>query len=393
MASVECTQILARIVSDSQESLHQAGQELRDGGLVAFPTETVYGLGADALQEDAVRSVFVAKGRPLTDPLIVHVSDPEAALPVLDFDGRPEVKALFQHLAATFWPGPLTLVSLASAAVPPVVTASTGFVGVRCPDHRVAAALLRAARVPVCAPSANRFGHVSPTSAAHVLADLGASRVTIVDGGAATCAVGIESTVAKLVPRAAGGGGGGDVVVLRRGAVTAEALAGALLAGGFDGWAVRVSRARGAEDEAEAQEAPGQLLRHYSPDLEAFNIASHSSHITHLHIIPPSFFVSHTPRTPRCCSVVIDFNGRLSALSARCAAYRDLSPAGSADEAAKNIFEALRWAEAYVGAERVLMASLPAPSEGSLAAAVNDRMRRAASGKLVALAQQLNGLS
>jgi L-threonylcarbamoyladenylate synthase len=202
----------------------------------------------------------------------------------------PQIKALFLHLAAAFWPGPLTLISQAAAALPSAVTASTGFVGVRCPDHAVALALLRAARVPVCAPSANRFGHVSPTSAEHVLADLGASPITIIDsssssssssgsgssssgsGSSGACAVGIESTVAKLVVSEQ------QLVVLRKGAVSPQALAAALHSGGFANWTVRVSEKTGAADDTqEPQEAPGQLLRHYSPDIEAFMVVSSSS--------------------------------------------------------------------------------------------------------------------
>jgi L-threonylcarbamoyladenylate synthase len=198
----------------------------------------------------------------------------------------PQIKALFLHLAAAFWPGPLTLISQAAAALPSAVTASTGFVGVRCPDHAVALALLRAARVPVCAPSANRFGHVSPTSAEHVLADLGASPITIIDSSSSSsssssgsgssssgaCAVGIESTVAKLVVSEQ------QLVVLRKGAVSPQALAAALHSGGFAHWTVRVSEKTGAADDTqEPQEAPGQLLRHYSPDIEAFMVVSASS--------------------------------------------------------------------------------------------------------------------
>ena len=265
-------QQLHRTFGVSDAELDAAGAMLRDGGCVAFPTETVYGLGAHALDERAVLDVFKHKGRPLTDPLIVHVPTAEQALELLVL--APAARAIAAALAASFWPGPLTLVGKAVPRVPLTVTAGTGFVGVRVPAHPIALRLLAAARVPVAAPSANRFGHVSPTSAAHVVADLGHAPIGVVVGEAAEeeeeeeatgqlgaaaaaraggltavacCAVGIESSVVKVeeevaedeaaaggAPPARGGGGGEGVdaaslarvrlVVYRRGGVSVAAL-------------------------------------------------------------------------------------------------------------------------------------------------------------------------
>lgn len=225
------------------DSVDVAAAALRDGELVAFPTETVYGLGAHAFDADAVARIFEVKGRPRTDPLIVHVPTAEAAEALVRLDA--EALALMRRLAARFWPGPLTLVAPACADLPSAVTANSGFVGVRCPAHSRAMELLRTAAVPVAAPSANRFGHVSPTKAEHVMDDLGAHAIFVLrpqpdattaegasaadaaggGGGTATnaavacCDVGIESTVAKIDASAR------ELCILRRGGVPETVLA------------------------------------------------------------------------------------------------------------------------------------------------------------------------
>jgi L-threonylcarbamoyladenylate synthase len=181
------------------EGLAEAAERLRRGELVAFPTETVYGLGADARDADAVAKIFAAKGRPASNPLIVHVPDADAARALAsdwtDAAGR---------LAAAFWPGPLTLVVARAAVIPDIVTAGGGTVGLRVPSHPVARELLARAGVPVAAPSANRSEEVSPTTAAHVAESLGpyVPDLMILDGG--PCAVGIESTVVDVTGDAPG---------------------------------------------------------------------------------------------------------------------------------------------------------------------------------------------
>lgn len=213
--------------------LDEAASLLRRGGLVAFPTETVYGLGADARNPDAIRRLFAAKGRPADNPLIVHVAD------ITDVPGIVrEITPLARTLAARWWPGPLTLVLDADPNLPRITTGGHPTVGVRVPDHPVARRLLELAGVPVAAPSANRSGRPSPTTAEHVLADLGDAVDAIVDGG--PCVVGLESTVVDAR---------GDVpVVLREGAVTREHLA--------------------AADDAPTPDraaSPGTRYRHYAP--------------------------------------------------------------------------------------------------------------------------------
>src|SRR5580698_6371211 len=174
----------------SRASIERAAAILREGGTVAFPTETVYGLGANALRADAVQKIFEAKQRPSWDPLIVHVSDAEMLK-----DVAAEVSENARRLMEAFWPGPLTLLLTRHGRIPGMVTAGRPRVGVRMPQHPVAQALIRAAGVPVAAPSANTFGHTSPTSAQHVADDLDGRIDAILDTGSEQTAHGLESTV------------------------------------------------------------------------------------------------------------------------------------------------------------------------------------------------------
>lgn len=219
-----------------------AAARLRAGGLVVFPTETVYGLGADALNEAAVARVFAAKGRPPENPLIVHVADEAMARGIVS-DWPPGAS----DLVRAFWPGPLTLVVGRSATVPAIVTGGGETVALRCPDHPVALALIRAFGGPIVGPSANRSGSISPTSAGRVRAVFGEDEVMVLDGG--PCRGGIESTVVSLARRPAR--------VLRLGAVSAGEIARVL------GEPVEVG---GGEREASgALASPGMLARHYAP--------------------------------------------------------------------------------------------------------------------------------
>ena len=223
----------------SREEIEHAASLLRAGKLVAFPTETVYGLGANALDELAVRRIFEAKGRPNTSPIIVHVSSVEMARSVV-----AEWPATAQLLAQKFWPGPLTLVLKKQPAISSMVTAGLDTVGVRMPSHPVALALIQAAQLPIAAPSANRFTQLSPTAAAHVREGLGDRVDYILDGG--PCTVGIESTVLSLAE--------GVPVVLRPGGVSRTQIEEAI-------GPVRLL----TEAAGEAHPAPGMHLRHYSP--------------------------------------------------------------------------------------------------------------------------------
>ncbi len=223
------------------DRIAQAAALLQAGELVAFPTETVYGLGANALDATAVSKIFAAKERPAYDPLIVHLHEADALPRVVR-----AVPALAWRLAERFWPGPLTLILPRAAAVPTAVTAGLETVAVRVPAHPVALALLRAAALPVAAPSANRFGYTSPTTAAHVLADLEGRIPLVLDGGPTQ--IGVESTVLDLTAD--------QPTILRPGGVTREALEAVL-------GPVRLARQPAAEETAVP--SPGLLPRHYAP--------------------------------------------------------------------------------------------------------------------------------
>lgn len=219
----------------SPKLIKKAAGVIRAGGLVAFPTETVYGLGADVFNEKAVTKIFEVKGRPLDDPLIVHIS------------GREQLKTLIAHIPAPakklmneFWPGPLTIVFEKKNTVPDVVTAGLGTVAVRMPANRIARALIRSAGTPIAAPSANIFGRTSPVKAEHVMKGLGGKVDVVMDGG--RCGVGIESTVVEFA--------GKKVAILRPGGIPLEAIK--KVAG-----KTAVKRTSG--------KTPGQHPKHYSP--------------------------------------------------------------------------------------------------------------------------------
>jgi L-threonylcarbamoyladenylate synthase len=226
--------------------LSRAATLLRDGGLVAFATETVYGLGANALSAEAVAGIFVAKKRPSWDPLIVHLASVEQLRQVAEVPATLAGRVI--ALADAFWPGPLTLLLPRNSAVPDAVTAGRELVGVRVPAHPAARALLAAAGVPVAAPSANLFGHTSPTTAAHVLADLDGRIDAVLDAGPTS--IGVESTV--LDPTQT------PMVLYRPGAVTAAQLT------AVTGVAVKVFLPT-TEARPASMPSPGVGIRHYAP--------------------------------------------------------------------------------------------------------------------------------
>jgi L-threonylcarbamoyladenylate synthase len=321
--------ILEDLHAPREDEVGRAARALRRGGLVAFPTETVYGLGASALDPHAATRVFVAKRRPAFDPLIVHLGERES-LGDLVQQVPPGATELMVH----FWPGPLTLVLPKRELVPDLVTAGLPTVAVRMPDHPLAQQLLRRATVPVCAPSANPFGYVSPTTAAHVIEQLGAQVDAVLDGG--PCRVGVESTIVSWED--------GHPILLRPGGVPREQIEAVL------------GEKLGAPRGGQRVSAPGMVARHYSP------------------AVPLTTFRGEIPPPPR---------GRVGLLllaprqvPAGYAEVEYLSRDGDLGEAARNLFAALR---------RVDQASLDhalaelAPDEG-LGLAINDRLARAAAG-------------
>jgi L-threonylcarbamoyladenylate synthase len=313
----------ANIVPATPDTIGRAARLLRDGELVAFPTETVYGLGGDATSDAAVAAIFAAKGRPRFNPLITHVPGLTEAEAIAVFDERA------RKAARRFWPGPLTLVLPRRADSPVSLLACAGLdtIAVRAPAHPVAQALLRETGLPLSAPSANRSGRLSPTAAAHVAVELGQRVALILDGG--DCPVGLESTVLDLTA--------GAPSLLRPGGVTRDALSaifGPIALAGSD---------------PQTPRSPGQLASHYAPRL-------------------PLRMNATTARTGE---ALLAFG---PAPPAGFAGMLNLSESGDLTEAAANLFAMLRRLDRP---EFKGIAAMPIPDDG-LGQAINDRLCRAA---------------
>ncbi|WP_299418665.1 L-threonylcarbamoyladenylate synthase [uncultured Shimia sp.] len=306
------------ILSPDSSGYARAASVLRDGGLVSFPTETVYGLGADARQDMAVARIFEAKHRPTFNPLIVHVADVAATKRYVKWNEMAD------RLAATFWPGPLTLVLPLrdDSGLSPLVTANLPTLAIRVPEHPVAQALLSEFDGPVAAPSANPSGKISPTRAQHVINGLSGRIEAVVDGG--ECGVGVESTILGLFD---------EPTLLRPGGLPQEAIAAAL------------GRPVVSRSEADPLTAPGQMLSHYAPGASV-----------------------------RLNAVEITEGERLLGFGKVEGATLNLSEAGDLTEAAANLFYHLHALDADGDAP---IAVSPIPEHG-LGRAINDRLRRAA---------------
>ncbi len=316
------------IAAPTAQSVAEAARLLRGGQLVAFPTETVYGLGADATNERAVAAIFEAKGRPRFNPLISHVLDADEARKFVLWNQTAD------KLAARFWPGPLTLVLPRSPGSPISLLATAGLdtMAIRAPSHPVAQALIRAAGRPIAAPSANRSGAISPTRAEHVAESLGARVPLILDGG--PCLVGVESTVLDLTTA--------TPTLLRPGGVSRESIETEI-------GSIAVSDALPSGDSA--RKSPGQLESHYAPArpvrLDATGVSADEG------------LLAFGPTVPQ--GAMLTYN---------------LSVAGDLGEAAANLFAMMRLLD-RPGIGRI--AVMPVPQTG-LGLAINDRLRRASHG-------------
>ncbi len=321
------------LAGDDPAAIARAAELLRAGGLVAFPTETVYGLGADALSATAVAAIFAAKERPADNPLIVHVADVAAARRL-----TRSFPALAERAAAAMWPGPLTLVLPRGEAVPDVVTAGQDTVAIRVPAHPVALALLRACACPLAAPSANRSGRPSPTRAGHVLADLEGRVALILDGGPTLH--GLESSVLDLT--------GPRPLLLRRGAATLEQLR--ELLGPVD--------ALDESDAAALRRSPGLRHRHYAPRARVLLVGEGEGEAAVEQALAAGERVALVCRREvRTRALLLRLPGELAAFG-------------------RELFAGLRALD-ELGVERIVVEAVP---EQGIGAAIMDRLRRAAAG-------------
>ncbi len=335
----------------SREIFEQAADIIKAGGLVAFPTETVYGLGADAGNEQALRAIYAAKGRPADNPLIAHVAKAEQLLQLCQF-----VPSLAQDLIGAFWPGPLTITLPALPSIPRTLTGGLSNVAVRMPSHPVALALIRAADSPLAAPSANLSGRPSPTVARHVLADLAGRIDGVIDGG--RCEVGIESTVIALEPE-------GGIVILRPGAIGPDKLS-------RFGVPVSYDSALLASDNA-APRAPGQKYRHYAP--QAPVLLFHSR----IQAAALEELERHALALAATGAVVAALTVSAVASPSGARLWLPLSRTAAVHEVARGLYGALRMCDDE-GVDQIVLEGI---SGGESAAAVMNRMFKAAGNRML----------
>ena len=312
---------MSNIFAYSETSLLQAAEIIKKGGLVAFPTETVYGLGANVYDAKAVANIFAAKGRPTFNPLISHIAELDTLFELAETDER------VLGLAKKFWPGPLTFVLKRKDLSPSLDLTCAGLstMTVRMPNHPIALSLIKAAGVPIAAPSANRSQTISPTTARHVEESLGSKVDMILDGG--SCKVGVESTIIDLTTK--------DIVMLRAGGLAKEDIE------AFTGEKVLISHGN-----PDMPSSPGQLLKHYAPKL--------------------SMRINVLPQDRQSNEFYIGF-GKMDG-------NLNLSESGNLTEAAANLFAYMHLAEEQTEYSSIAMAPIP---ETGLGLAINDRIRRA----------------
>jgi len=366
----------AIVVPCTISSLTSCATRLLAGDLVSFPTETVYGLGANGINPSAIQKIYKAKRRPKTCPLILHVYSPKDALVLWDTSSDTDLEKVLHTLSYNFFPGPLTLVAKAnSSLVPDIVTASTGFVAVRSPSHSIARKLLSLSKIPIAAPSANLFGHVSPTKSSHVLRDLCEEDVWIVDSeDGESCSVGVESTVAKV------DGESKTVSILRHGAVSIGDLKRCLEKNGLENVFQLNVQVR-TTNENISNVSPGQSIRHYSPNVKSFLLSIDRFNQLKQEATP---CLNSREEDILKSSVVVDFAGQLRSLETKSLSYKDLSLSGDSKEAASKLFETLHWAEEVEGVKRIFFPEITGKNDyDSLLLALKDRLTRAASGLIV----------
>lgn len=392
---------MAKIVQNSDKSLFECAMELRAGKLVSFPTETVYGLGASLWNEEAVLNIFRAKERPITDPLIVHVGNILECEKLISLNKFQ--RNCFNILTKEFWPGPLTLVLTASKIVPKSVMANGTYVGIRIPAHEIAQKFLRICSVPVAAPSANKFGHVSPTSEKHVFDDLKNVDDLFIIEKNENCKIGIESTVLKIQED-------GKIKLLRPGSICISQIE-KLLQENEVSYILEeqkkyVSRETFKKETIHLEEntkmfhvkhfehdknvsretflvgdeSPGQNLTHYSPWIETHLLINDQKNISSEFPIQSLQKISLRELER---ATILDFGKKFAHLKQDVLHYADLSETGNYTEAAHNLFHMLRESEKIQNANAIFLTQFSPNSE--IGIALFDRIYRSASGKFVFL--------
>lgn len=319
----------AVLLAPTPENLAVCGERIRQGKLVAFPTETVYGLGADATNEEAVKGIFAAKERPFTDPVIVHIADIQMVDKIIVSEKERD---FIKQVGSILWPGPLTMIGpINDKYIPRMVGSNTGSIGVRLPSNEIARALIAAAERPIAAPSANKFMHVSPTRGSHVFDDLCKEDVFILDG--AMSDLGVESTVIKVDYV-------GDhyrVSLLRTGTFDFDEIRGKILSqDNLKNTEFIVSKKKVVNSEHDVACAPGQLLKHYSPYVQAFLISKVDKKETSGMILMEADLSTLG---------VIDFGRANLSLKSKVKYYVDLDENGDFKAAMKRLYDELRKAE------------------------------------------------
>ena len=348
-------------------SLKQCAERILQNKLVSFPTETVYGLGANGLSPTAIEKIYIAKGRPKTSPLILHVLSIDDALKLWNITNDEERHVLV-GLCRAFFPGPLTLISKANDSVPDVVTANTGFVAVRSPSHPIARELLSYSEgIPIAAPSANKFGHVSPTKAQHVYNDLYNEDVWIINEDNEQQKIGVESTVAKV------DADNHVISILRHGVVSSYDIYKCLENLNLDN-VYTIQNMVQSHSKEKNHVSPGQTTRHYTPNIPCYMLSS-----------TPILTNSQIEILNQC--IIIDYNQALIKYKDHVLYYKDLSSDGNSQDATSELFDTLRWAESVdQSVQRIYVPDILVGEDmdkDSLTLALKDRLTRAASGCVV----------
>ena len=351
--------IQAKIIEASEDNIKLCADYIKKGNIVGMPTETVYGLAANAYDIEAVKNIFLYKGRPLSDPLIVHITSIEMALSLVDIDDN--IKEIFTLLADKYWPGPLTIVLKANFnKVSKILTANTDYLGVRFPNNKIAQDLINASNCPLAAPSANKFCHISPVNPVHVYDDFKEFPVYILDGG--VCNYCMESSVIKIINE----NGNKIIQLLRMGAISAENLKEFINNKGIKDIKVDIickpiklsnpEKELITNNEEELIEVPGQFIKHYSPLIETYIFSLKDDDKLSNKYYYKEINYNEILKTE---AIIIDFKNTIkNKFKKNFLNYLELSEKGDVEEAMHNLYDFLRKAEIIENAKIIFICNL-----------------------------------